>query len=99
MPLDPSKPKKKKYSQNRHFFMDPFQLTVAQWCHAHEKHTKHAAIQLIGQYGGSPPKFTDFGKAQLNEMAKSFWKYLMVWEHDTFASYKSGNSRYKDGSD
>ena len=26
----------KKYFKNRHFFIDPFQLTIAQWCYVHE---------------------------------------------------------------
>lgn len=26
----------KKYKRNRYFFMDPFELTIAQWCYVHE---------------------------------------------------------------
>ena len=27
--------KVKKYFKNKHFFIDPFQLTIAQWCYVH----------------------------------------------------------------
>jgi hypothetical protein len=87
----PTYEQKRKYFKNKHFFIDPFELTIAQWCHAHGKHTKHSAIQLIGEYGGSPARFSDSGKEKLREMAKSFWKYLMVWEHDLFAEKKSAS--------
>jgi hypothetical protein len=26
---------KKRYRKNKHFFIDPFQLTIAQWCYVH----------------------------------------------------------------
>ena len=28
---------KKKYYRSKHFFIDPFELTIAQWCHIHKK--------------------------------------------------------------
>lgn len=99
-PAPNTNPNKKKYKKNKHFYIDPFELTIAQWCYVmnwnnsdirstNPNTAKAAAINYL--YSVSP--------SQLNEMAKSYWKYLMVWEHDTFASYKSGNSRYKDGTD
>jgi hypothetical protein len=33
----------KKYFKNKHFFIDPFQLTIAQWCYAHGWNTKDTA--------------------------------------------------------
>lgn len=74
---------------NRHLFVDPFELTIAQWCHAHGKHTKTDAINyLVG-----------WSKENLREMAKSFWKYLMIWEKELFKWYKDRNTTYCNRSD
>lgn len=86
VPADEAKPEgKRKYRKNRHFFMDPYELTIAQWCYVMNWNNpnirstdantaKAAAIDYL--YSVSP--------SQLNEMAKSFWKYLYVWDRNKF---------------
>lgn len=73
-----------KYFKNKHFFMDPFALTIAQWCYVKlnsiretptEKPTKGSARAL-------------FSEKQIQEMQKSYWKYLSVWEKDEWAQLK-----------
>jgi hypothetical protein len=90
----------KKYYRNRHFYIAPFELTIAQWCYVMNWNNasirstdantaKVAAIDYL--YSVSP--------SQLNEMAKSYWKYLYVWERSKFQEYKAGNVSYRDKSD
>lgn len=57
-----------KYFKNRHFFIDPFELTIAQWCHVHGKHEKDAARKFLDE--------------NINEIETSYWRYLSVWEKD-----------------
>ena len=59
---------KSKYFRNKHLFMDPFALTIAQWCYAHGWNTKGLARSNLG--------------SNLSEMESSYWKYLSVWEKD-----------------
>ena len=75
---------KKKYSKNKHFFMDPFALTIAQWCY----------VKLRAN-GTAPNK--DGARTLLDEeshlkgdtgVEKSYWKYLSVWEKNEWAQLK-----------
>ena len=76
-------PVKKKYRRNKHFYIDPLELTIAQWCHAHGWHTKGAAR-------GGLNAATD--KANLDEMRRSYWKYLYTYEKDKWTALKNSQS-------
>ena len=65
------KPRKRRYKKNKFFFIDPFELTIAQWCHAHGWHTKGNARNGLNAA-------TD--KANFAEMRRSYWKYLYRYE-------------------
>lgn len=64
----PTYQQKRKYFKNRHFFIDPFELTIAQWCHIHGWHTKADARSGLTN------------NANLDEMRRSYWKYLYTYE-------------------
>lgn len=72
----------KKYFKNKHFFMDPFELTIAQWCY----------VKLRAD-GTSPNK--DNARDLLDReghlkgetgVEKSYWKYLLAWEKETLSN-------------
>ena len=70
-----------KYFKNKHFFMDPFALTIAQWCYvklraSNTSATKDNARALLSR------------ESHLVEMEKSYWKYLLVWEKEEWAQLK-----------
>lgn len=65
---------KPKYYKNHHLFIDPFELTIAQWCYAHMWNTKESAITNLGE------KFT--------EIESSYWKYVMTYEKDEWEQLK-----------
>ena len=64
----------KKYQRNKHFFIDPFELTIAQWCHIHEKHDVGSA--------------RDYLDDKIQEMRRSYWTYLSIWEKDEWEELK-----------
>ena len=39
---------KQKYWKNKYFFIDPFELTIAQWCYVHGKKNQEAARNYLG---------------------------------------------------
>ena len=63
----------KKYFRNKHFFLDPFALTIAQWCYiklnsqSTGKATQETARQLLSDEG------------HLEEIQESYWRYVCVW--------------------
>jgi hypothetical protein len=59
-----------KYVRNKHFFIAPFELTIAQWCYVHDWNTIGKARQQLN------------GLGQLEEMRRSYWKYLHTWSKD-----------------
>ena len=73
-----------KYFKNKHFFMDPFELTIAQWCYvklrvSNTSATKDNARMLLKDEGHL---FGDTGAE------KSYWKYLSVWEKNDWVEEK-----------
>ena len=64
----------KKYQRSKHFFIDPFELTIAQWCHIHEKHDVGSA--------------RDYLNDKIQEMRRSYWTYLSIWEKDEWEELK-----------
>ena len=73
----------KKYFKNKHFFIDPFELTISQWCY----------VKLNSQESGSANRETARALLQteghLGEMQKSYWKYLRVWENEDWIKEKA----------
>lgn len=71
-----------KYFRNKHFFMDPFALTIAQWCY----------IKLNSQSSNNASKSTARDllerEGNLEEMERSYWKYLLVWEKNDWVEEK-----------
>ena len=66
----------KKYRKNKHFFIDPFALTIAQWCYIHgwaDKGTARTELAKSKADGG-------ISNAGFSEMERSYWRYLYVWE-------------------
>jgi len=68
-----------KYFKNKHFFLDPFTLTIAQWCYVKlnsqrtdkdDVPTQEKARELLRQ------------EEHLAEIEESYWKYLQTWEKD-----------------
>ena len=73
-----------KYFKNKHFFLDPFALTIAQWCYVKLNSNRKTSIE-------TPTKVAAralFSDKQIREMQKSYWKYLSVWEKDEWAQLK-----------
>ena len=88
-----------KYFKNKHFFMDPFALTIAQWCYVYGMHKND---------DGSVPTNEDelrtnarnnlrksrsehsgsIGEDNFKQMEESYWKYLSVWEKEEWAQLK-----------
>ena len=62
-----------KYYKNKHFFMDPFALTIAQWCYiklnsqGRNLATKPSARSLLSSEG------------HLAQIERSYWRYVCVW--------------------
>lgn len=72
-----------KYFKNKHFFLDPFALTIAQWCYIKlnsqnsRSATKDSARTLLENEG------------HLEEIQSSFWRYVCVWgEKGEWESWK-----------
>lgn len=61
----------------RHFFIDPFELTIAQWCYIKGWKTKDDARDGLA--------------ANLDEIQTSYWRYLSVWEKQEWQTWKEGN--------
>lgn len=81
----------KKYQRNKHFFIDPFELTIAQWCYIKlnsanvgERASKESARVLLGYNEQHPEQST----SKFKEIERSYWKYLSVWEKDEWAQLK-----------
>ena len=70
----------KKYFINKYFFIDPFELTIAQWCYAHNMNQMDTARQYLG--------------GKLNEIETSYWMYMITFEMDEFV--KEFKSEYPD---
>lgn len=73
-----------KYFKNKHFFLDPFALTIAQWCYVKLNSNRKTSTE-------TPTKVAAralFSDKQILEMQKSYWKYLSVWEKDEWAQLK-----------
>ena len=62
-----------KYFKNKHFFIDPFALTISQWCYiklnsqTSKNATKETARALLTNEGN------------LEEIERSYWRYVCVW--------------------
>lgn len=75
-------PKKtRKYFKNKHFFIDPFELTIAQWCHAHGWHDR----------GTARNRLANSDSADFSEMRRSYWKYLYTYETGSWNALVQNN--------
>lgn len=70
-----------KYMRNKHFFIDPFQLTISQWCYIHGKNTMDSAREWLASEDG-------ISEYNFLEMERSYWRYLSVWEKDEWNELK-----------
>lgn len=61
----------------RHFFIDPFELTIAQWCYIKGWKTKELARMGLDN--------------NLDEIQTSYWRYLSVWEKQEWQTLKVEN--------
>ena len=68
----------KKYTRNKHLFVDPFQLTIAQWCYVKGWNTKERAREGLS--------------LMLDEMELSYWKYVNTFEPDEWQELRSSIS-------
>jgi hypothetical protein len=66
-----------KYVRNKHFFIAPFELTIAQWCYVKLNSNPDG---IRANQDNARELLSDEG--HLSEMEKSYWKYLSVWEKD-----------------
>lgn len=81
-----------KYRKNKHFFIDPFALTIAQWCYIHGKNTKELARDWLA----SDKSEGGITKYNFQEMERSYWKYLSVWEQDEWETLKQNTFQQSD---
>lgn len=65
-----------RYFKNKYLFIDPFELTIAQWCYAHGNSNERSAKEFLVTAN------------QYNDMRLSYWKYLMVYEKDKWNQLK-----------
>lgn len=75
--VDPSKPQKKKYHKNKYFYIDPFELTIAQWCYVKGWNTTASARSNL--------------EGKLDEMRRSYWKYLYTYETGSWNTIVQNN--------
>ena len=68
----------KKYFRNKQFFLDPFALTIAQWCYIKGWKTKDAARAGLGFNSADTALSTE----KFREIRRSCWKYIYTWEKD-----------------
>lgn len=68
--VDSSNPSIKKYFKNKYFFIDPLELTIAQWCYVHGKNTPTLARAYLS--------------TNMSEIETSYWMYLITFEFDEF---------------
>ena len=54
--------------RNKHLFIDPFELTISQWCHVNGKHTIEDARGFLGD--------------ELDDIERTYYAYMEVWEPD-----------------
>ena len=76
----------KKYFKNKHFFIDPFELTIAQWCYVKlnsnpdgSRADKDSARDLLD------------GEGHLSEIENSYWKYIQTFEKSKWNEVKQEN--------
>lgn len=81
-----------KYRKNKHFFIDPFALTIAQWCYIHGKNTKELARDWLA----SDKSEGGITLYNFQEMERSYWKYLSVWEQDEWEILKQNTVQQSD---
>jgi hypothetical protein len=82
-----------RYWRNKHFFIDPFELTIAQWCYLKVKTTPYSGGYLYANKANARQLLTTEG--HLDEIQRSYWKYLSVWETDEWNTLKStGYNQY-----
>lgn len=62
-----------KYFKNKHFFLDPFALTIAQWC--------YVKLNSQGTGRATTPNARAFlsNEGHLEEIQRSYWRYVCVW--------------------
>ncbi len=65
----------KKYFKNKHFFIDPFELTIAQWCYVKLNSNPDGSRADKG----SARDLLD-GEGYLSEIERSYWKYIQTFE-------------------
>lgn len=93
-----------KYFKNKHLFMDPFALTIAQWCYIKlnsanvgERASKESARALLGYNEQHPEQST----SKFKEIERSYWRYVCVWgepgEWDEWKERIANDSREVDG--
>ena len=56
----------------KHFFIDPFELTIAQWCHIKGKHNTQDACEFLAR------------AAVLDEIKQSYRKYMETFEPENY---------------
>ena len=89
---------KKKYMRNKHFFIAPFELTIAQWCYVNGFHKSNPAGypepdvgQSISEKQGTYARNwlkEKLGDSAVAEMRESYWKYLRRWEPEEWQKTK-----------
>lgn len=84
--------KQPKYFRNKHLFVDPFAMTIAQWCFAHGWTTKASARNNIGKTWLNGQKGSSESQ-ELKEMESSYWEYINIYEP---ADWESIFTQYKD---
>lgn len=84
-----------KYFKNKHFFLDPFALTIAQWCYVYGMHRNaDGKVPTNGQAFDSDKMRTNarsnlrknrsehpgsIGENNFKKMEESYWRYVCVW--------------------
>ena len=82
----PDDKKRKKYRKNKHFFIDPFQLTIAQWCYVHEYQKGDGGYEMDNARANLE---NELGPGNFRKMEESYWKYIRTWEPDEWEHMKA----------
>jgi formylglycine-generating enzyme required for sulfatase activity len=83
----------KKYFKNKYFFIDPFELTIAQWCYVKLRANgrtpnKDSARTLLD---GESHLLGDTG------VEESYWRYLSVWEKEDWTTERKKHVQPSNG--
>ena len=81
----PGKPTKYsfRYVRNKQFFIDPFELTISQWCYVKLNSTSRGNVA-----SKATARALLSGENHLSDIERTYWEYISVWETNEWKQLK-----------